>query len=167
MRENTAVQLLKRGDVVTDFALRSTAGKEMFLSDVRGRSAMVLVLAGSLQGSIPGLLQELTAHREQINANEGGVVVVLAKPQSEARKVASPDRWPFVTLADESGKVHRRLGAVDGHGRPASAVYITDRFGEVFAAFAGETLPSIDEIIRWLAFIGIQCEECFPSEWQG
>jgi hypothetical protein len=69
-------------------------------------------------------------------------------------------------LADTNGAVHRRLGAVDESGTPRTAVYVTDRFGEVYAAFAEAALPSIDQITSWLDFVGIQCEECFPPEWQ-
>ena len=45
-------------------------------------------------------------------------------------------------------------------------IYITDRFGEVFAVYRGkrETMPSAQEIIKWLTFINIQCPECGHPE---
>ncbi|HSB75204.1 MAG TPA: hypothetical protein VLC12_06095, partial [Terriglobales bacterium] len=61
-----------------------------------------------------------------------------------------------------------KLGALDARGAPRLAVYITDRFGQVFAAFRtglGEPAPGVDDILGWLEFINRQCPECFPPEW--
>jgi len=60
------------------------------------------------------------------------------------------------------------LGASDSAGNLLPTIYITDRFGEVFAAFRNPNpaaLPGAEEIIRWLEFISQQCEECSPPEW--
>jgi hypothetical protein len=52
-------------------------------------------------------------------------------------------------------------------GHRAMAIYITDRFGEVFAVYreaVGQTMPSVQEIVKWLTFINIQCPECGHPE---
>ena len=64
--------------------------------------------------------------------------------------------------------MHREFGAADEAGRPAPAVYITDRYGEVFGSYrsaGGQALPKLEEILDWLAFINSQCPECEPPEW--
>ena len=48
------------------------------------------------------------------------------------------------------------------------AIYITDRFGEVFAVFREsekQAMPSVQEILGWLSFVNSQCPECSPPEW--
>jgi hypothetical protein len=64
--------------------------------------------------------------------------------------------------------VHRSLGALDRSGVPRLALYVTDPYGEVFAAWrtlAGDASPTAQEILDWLEFINRQCPECFPPEW--
>jgi peroxiredoxin len=160
------MSLLESGSVINDFALPSTAGDEPFLSDVRGRSAMVLVLGAEGPNAIRMLLRETAAQNARIGTSDGKLCIVIAMPLADARRLASEERWPFVVLADANGAVHRRLGAADESSTPRAAVYITDRFGEVYAAFNEASLPTVEQVVSWLDFVGIQCEECFPPEWQ-
>jgi len=54
------------------------------------------------------------------------------------------------------------LGAWTADARAAAALHLADRYGEVFAASRtaeGDALPSIDEILRWVRFIQLQCPE--------
>ena len=67
-----------------------------------------------------------------------------------------------------NGRIHQELGAADSQGREFAAVYVTDRFGEVFGAYRtrdGQPLPRLADIVSLLEFIGIQCPECEPPEW--
>jgi hypothetical protein len=71
-------------------------------------------------------------------------------------------------LVDEDGRIHRPAGAADKEDHPATAIYITDRFGEVFAVYRaaeGQAIPSVREIVEWLSFINSHCPECGPPEW--
>ena len=40
-----------------------------------------------------------------------------------------------ILLVDEDGRIHHLAGAPDKCGQLAAAIFITDRFGEVFAAY--------------------------------
>ena len=47
------------------------------------------------------------------------------------------------------------------------AVYIIDRFGEVFTTFREserQAMPSVQEILGWLTFVNSQYPECSPPE---
>jgi peroxiredoxin len=75
---------------------------------------------------------------------------------------------PFPLLVDGDGRVHRAAGAHDGYGHPTAAIYVIDVFGEVFAVYReaeGQTMPSAQEILKWLSFINMQCPECGHPEW--
>lgn len=158
-----------RGHVLRNFALLSAAGKQVQISDYRGRANLVLVLAGA-RGSEPdlNLLQDLSACQAQVLEQEAQVLAVLYCTREQAQIVRNRAGFPFAVLADSEGAVHRSLGALDQAGAPALAVYVADRYGEVFAAWRaalGEAIPGAQEIVSWLEFINRQCPECFPPEW--
>jgi peroxiredoxin len=76
-------------------------------------------------------------------------------------------KLPYPVLADEDGRIHSEVGAVNPRGS-AAAVYVTDRFGEVFGLYRtrdGQALPKVAEILSWLEFVNSQCPECEPPEW--
>lgn len=107
-------------------------------------------------------------HQRDLKENETRVLVIVAGSQqrpSELRQSLHPD---FEELADVGRQVHRSAGTEARAGHLLAAVYVTDRFGEIFAAYnAGQasSLPSPAEILRWVEFINIQCPECGPLEW--
>lgn len=158
-----------RGQMLRDFALSSAAGKRVQLSDCRGRANLVVVLAGAC-GSRPRLelLRQLASRHAAILEQETQVMAVLCCSPEQAQAIKLRAQFPFVVLADADGAVHRSLGALDRRGLPRLAVYVTDRYGEVFAAWrtvAGDASPTAQEILGWLEFINRQCPECFPPEW--
>lgn len=158
-----------RGQVLRDFALPSAAGKQVQLSDCRGRANLVVVLAGA-RGSRPRLelLRQLASRHAAILEQETQVMAVLCCPREQAQAIKARAQLPFIVLADSDGAVHRSLGAFDHSGLPRLAVYVTDRYGEVFAAWrtaTGDASPTAQEILEWLEFVNRQCPECFPPEW--
>lgn len=160
-------QFPAKGQQLRDFVLPSALGRQVRLSDYRGHSSLVLIVAGNDSAS-SGLLATLAGQYGQIRNEEAEVLVVLwtTREQAGQRKQQMP--LPYPVLADEDGNLHRQLGATDSQGRVAPAVYITDRFGEVFASYRTrdqQPLPSLQEILNWLEFINAQCPECEPPEW--
>jgi peroxiredoxin len=155
--------LLQRGELIRDFCLPSLHG-EAFLSDVRERHSMVLLLAADHSDpSIRALLCNAPEQYSRITAADGVVAAVLTLPPDRLRHVAIAENWLFPAFSDRDGAVHSRLAAVhEDYVTPT--VYVTDRFGEIYGSFA-RPLPSLTDLIGWLDFIGIQCEECFPPEW--
>lgn len=154
-----------KGDVIHDFQLLS--GQPLFLSENRARFNMVLVFAGE-SDSANSLLSELGLHQPELAANETRALAIVAGPEERAAELNRALHLSFEVLADVDGRVHRSMGtgALAGHILPA--VFITDRFGEVFAAFQtaqGKSLPGIAEIQSWIEFINRQCSECGPLEW--
>jgi peroxiredoxin len=162
-------QYPRRGQVLRDFALLSAAGKKVQLGDYRGRANLVLVLAGA-QSSEPDLqlLEHLALRQADILEQEAQVIAVLYCAREQALLIKSRAQFPFLLLADPEGVVHCSLGALNSSGGPCLAVYVTDRYGEVFAAWRtarGDAEPSPEDILEWLEFVNQQCPECFPPEW--
>ena len=154
-----------RGQLLPDFVLTSSEGEPTQISDYRGRSNLVLALADEPDG---GYLGEMARRHAEFLEEEAKVAAIFQCSWKRARLIKDQQQLPFLVLADGDGTVYRSLGALTPAGKLAPAVYITDRFGETFAAYRtadGQPVPSTDELLEWLRFINRQCPECFPSEW--
>ena len=159
----------EKGQLIRSFTLMSALGQPISLSDYRGRSNLVLVLAGGDSGN-PDLviLTEIAANYAQFREQQTEVLAIVQCDRERAVQIARRTSLPFPLLVDEDGRIHRSAGAVDMSGHPAVAIYITDAFGEVFALYRtadGQTMPSVQEIVKWLSFINMQCPECGHPEW--
>jgi peroxiredoxin len=154
----------KRGELMHDFVLTSARGERVQLSDYRGRQNLVLILAG--HGEL-GLLKDLAQRQRALRSEQAQALAVVAGTKADAARIQQETQAPFAVLADPDGQVHASMGAIK-NGEPAPALYTTDRFGEVFAAFRmaeGRSLPDAEDILDWLGFVNSQCEECNPPEW--
>jgi peroxiredoxin len=159
--------LARRGEIFPAFTLPGSDGSPVALEELRARANLVLVFAGDEVGgsAVTGLLEQLRTRRRELEAEVARVVVVAAA-RPGANRPRDADAFPVVL--DEGARVHRQVGAADGADNPAPAVFVTDRFREIFAAYLprqGSALPDAQAIIEWLVFINIQCPECGAPEW--
>ncbi len=154
----------RKGELMGDFVLPSAEGTNVQLSEYRGRKNLVLVLAARQAREF---LEALGRCQPQLEHEQAQVLAIVAGP-AEALELQTDAAVRFPILADADKKIHGRLGALDRAGDPLPTLYVTDRFGEVFAAFhraKGDKLPDADGLLDWLSFVNRQCEECFPPEW--
>lgn len=162
----SAQPVARHGETFPGFTLPAIDGSSVLLESYRGRSNLVVVFAAdTISGrSVTTLLQELLARTAELEFETAQVLVaVTSQDMADQRE---PRRFPV--LLDEGGHIHRAVGATDALGRPAPAVFVTDRFREIFAAYLpgrGAGLPGAQDILEWLVFINIQCPECGVPEW--
>ncbi len=160
-----------KGQLIRDFTLISALGQPISLSDYRGRSNLVLVLAGeSADRPDLGILTEIAANYEQFREEQAEVLAILQCDRERAAQIAHQTDLPFPLLVDEDGRIHRSAGAEDRDSHPAVAIYIADTFEEVFAVYwkaEGQTMPGAQELVKWLSFINMQCPEYGHPEWPG
>ncbi len=153
-----------KGRLIRDFTLPSALGQPISLSDYRGCSNLVLVLAGGGAGdSDLEILTEVATNYAQLREEQAEVLAILQCDRERAARIAHQMSLPFPLLVDEDGRFYRAAGAEDRYGHPATAIYVADVFGEVFAVYRtieGQTMPSAQEIVKWLSFINRQCPEC-------
>jgi hypothetical protein len=154
------------GRLFPDATLPTVDGKSLSLDRFRPRWDLVVLMLGPgpLSGPAARLLGQLAEASAALASEDGRVVVIAAD---------TPERWsgawsyPFPLAFDASAGLHRRLGAVDAAGRPDAALYITDRFREIFIVLrpgSASWPTSARDVIEWLTFINIQCPECNPPE---
>jgi len=160
-------ELPSKGHRLHDFGLMSAIGPIIRLSDYRGRSNLVLIFTDD-RSEPKELLSDVARQYPRIKNEESEVLAVMRSSREHAAEAKQQLELPYPVLADEDGFVHREVGAVDLQGRASGAVYITDRFGEVFGLYRtrdGQLLPGVPDILNWLEFINSQCPECEPPEW--
>jgi peroxiredoxin len=163
----TAPAAARRGEVFPGFTLPAIDGSSVSLERYRGRANLVVVFAGDKMDESPVtvMLEQLVARTEELTVEATQMLVAVTSQPAAVRQCG---RWTFPVLVDEGAHIHRSVGATDVAGRPAPAVFVTDRFREIFAAYLpgpGSTLPGAKEILEWLVFTNIQCPECGVPEW--
>lgn len=156
-----------RGHLMPDFTLSSSCGEQVSLYDYRGRSNLVLYFAGRTEDSADGpLIRALAKRYGEIRETDSEVLVVLAEPVAQADEFRRKMQFPFPVLSDPDARVHNMVGA--SGAVPAAALYITDRFLEVFAVWrtgAWDPLPDSSDVLSWLTYLDSQCPECTQIEW--
>jgi len=162
-----ANEMPSKGRRLRDFGLISALGALIHLSDYRGRANLVLI-ADDGRTETKELLTNVANQYTQVKNEQAEVLALVRTSRERAAEKARQLKIPYPVLADEDGTVHQQWGAVDSQGQDAAAVYVTDRFGEVFGAFRtrdGQPLPGVADLLNWLEFINSQCPECESPEW--
>jgi peroxiredoxin len=154
------------GDLLPDTTLPTPHGERVALGQYSALRNLVIVLRGvdAADASVAHLLAAFAASRAAIADEEAEVLVV----QSGERSQWSDGPHPFAVLVDEDAAFHRDVGAVDASGDAAPAVFITDRFREIYHVFRptdADWPPSARDVLDWLVFMNIQCPECGAPEW--
>jgi peroxiredoxin len=160
-------ELPSKGKRLPEVELLSFKGQKFHLSDYRGRSNLVVLLIDERPETKRLLTEIANKFREIQNADANVLAIRSASLEPPTLPKASLN-FPFEIFSDPDRVVHHQLGATDEQNRDAAALYVTDRFGEVFGIYRirdGQPLPSVDEILNWLEFINAQCPECEPPEW--
>ena len=158
-----------RGHLMPDFTLSSSDGKQVSLYDYRGRSNLVLFFGGRTKDFTDSpLLSALAKRYGDIAETDSEVVVVLAESVAQADEFRRKMHFPASVLSDPDVRVHNMVGACGAQAVPSAALYITDRFLEVFAVWrtgSGDRLPDITDVLSWLTYLDSQCPECTQIEW--
>ena len=142
--------------MLPDFHLPAPKGDIVSPRDYRGRRNLVVAFLGELPcGPCSRFLTDVADRYDELRAEEAEVLAVARAGVSVTREAGAA--LPFPLLADEAGHVHSRYGAGPSH----AAIYIADRFGDVFAVYhlTPADLPPATALLEWLRFIEVQCPE--------
>jgi peroxiredoxin len=156
--------ILQHQDITsTPFALPDTAERTIQLWHYLQRSNVVLFFHHGVDcPACTTMLQELAAQRDAYSQEETAVLVVGPNQPTENLQLADRLGHPFPLLSDPLEQT------VTQQGLDTPSLVIADRWGEIWAAWAGgadHRLPSGQDILQWLLFIEAQCPECTMIEW--
>ncbi len=160
-------ELPSKGHLLRDFELVSSNGETVHLSDYRGRANLVLIVSDATPAA-QELLRQANNHYQQIQTYDAEVLAITSLPRERASDAAQRLKLLYPMLSDPERHVYRLLGAMNAQGEDSAAVYVTDRFGEVFGVYRTrdqQPLPSLEDVFKWLEFVEAQCPECEAPEW--
>lgn len=136
--------MVREGDLAPDFTLRTDAGEDLTLSDLRGRP---VVLYFYPKDDTPGCTKEAYGFRDaHTEYEERGAVVLGVSPDSEASHARFREKHglPFTLLADPDHEVAERYGVwieKNLYGKKSMGVnrstFVIDAGGKVAKAMLG------------------------------
>jgi peroxiredoxin len=170
----TEVEKLRAGQLIPNFRL-SAANRNGQVGpwDYKQHRNLVLIFFRSAEcQKCKQLLQEIAEHYGEYLEKEAEVLAISTEEIGCLRQLAQDLALPFPLLSDSNGKVTdlylRHLEKVSEKTFDI-AIFVADRWGALFSTKRIEIdddKPVEAEVREWLEFIELQCEECFPSEWQ-
>jgi peroxiredoxin len=147
---------------------RTAEGRVVRAWDFKQKRNLVVVFLDAAAEPARAWLARLSAAAADLAERNATAIVVLAEPVP----ASLADRFPGIVLAaDPSGRAHRAcLGseAFGPAGLERAGAFVADRYGEIYAAWAGRdvaALPGIEAVLSWLAQIELACEECGAPHW--
>jgi len=134
------------------FALPDFEGQPYDIGALRQHYNLVLCFVRVMRSTVAEFLRGLAVVSAEVVELEAKVVVVI--PGSPARGASFRRELgiPFQVLSDEQGSL------VDAFCGESLAVYVTDRFLEVFLAVR-DTDVTLDRVLSRLRLIELQCPE--------
>jgi peroxiredoxin len=114
---------------------------------------------GAASRSLLTGLAERYAEFVQDNAE---ILAVIHGSVESAERIRRSANLPFPVLADEDGHAHRVVGVTMATRTEEPAVYLADRYDEIFYAHrtaVGQSPPATVELLGQVRFIELQCPE--------
>ncbi|MGB7396667.1 MAG: peroxiredoxin, partial [Candidatus Macondimonas sp.] len=135
-----ASKTLTVGDKAPSFTLPTADGRQVSLSDYRGRQPVVVYFYP--KDDTPGCTAEACAFRDQYEdfKQAGAEVIGISSDAPEAHaKFASKHRLPFLLLSDRDGAVRKAYGVPATLGLlPGRVTFVVDREGIVRHLFSSQ-----------------------------
>jgi peroxiredoxin Q/BCP len=135
-----ASKTLTLGDKAPQFTLSTADGRQVSLSDYRGRQPVVVYFYP--KDDTPGCTAEACAFRDQYEdfKQAGAEVIGISSDAPEAHaRFASKHRLPFLLLSDRDGAVRKAYGVPATLGLlPGRVTFVVDREGIIRHLFSSQ-----------------------------
>lgn len=161
---------LKLRQVIPPLTARTPAGRTLRAWDFKQKKSLVIAFLHANCARCDAWLGQLAARAGELSERDAVALVVL----SETPSPGFGEGWPanIQVAADVTGRAQRDFlgeAAFSPAGQARVGAFVADRYGELFAQWAGSddaALPPLADVLAWLAQIQIACEECGSPHWQ-
>ena len=126
---------VKEGDMFPDFSLKADDGKEVSLSDLKGKKSVVYFYP---KDDTPGCTKEACSFRDNINSFKSlGIPVFGISVDSieSHKKFKSKYSIPFTLLSDSDKKIVTKLGIKSMLGVASRVTFILDENGKILKVY--------------------------------
>ncbi len=126
---------VKEGDKFPDFRLKADDGKEISLSDLKGKKSIVYFYP---KDNTPGCTKEACSFRDNINSFKslGIPVFGISVDNIEShKKFKSKYSIPFTLLSDSDKKIVTELGIKSISGVASRVTFILDENGKILKIY--------------------------------
>ena len=126
---------VKEGDKFPDFRLKADDGKEISLSDLKGKKSIVYFYP---KDNTPGCTKEACSFRDNINSFKSlGIPVFGIRVDNieSHKKFKSKYSIPFTLLSDSDKKIVTELGIKSISGVASRVTFILDENGKILKIY--------------------------------
>jgi alkyl hydroperoxide reductase subunit AhpC len=162
--------MLRIRQLIPPLTARAADGRVVQAWDYKQKRALVVVFLHAGCRACADYLGRLIENAAGLKEREAVVLIIFSETMAASAGASFPAQ--IVVAADVTGKSQRAFLGDDAFG-PAGqtlvGVFVTDRYGELRAQWAGaheDALPQPGEILSVLDQAQMACEECFPPEWK-
>jgi AhpC/TSA family len=161
--------MLSPRQLIPPLTIHTSEGRTVHAWDFKQKKNLVIAFLHADCPACREFLARLAIAGREFAEREAIALIVLLETPSRTLAEGLPAE--IVLGTDVSGRsVRNFLGkdALSSQGLEELGVFVTDRYGEVFAQWAvsdHNQLPGITEILSWLGHIEIACEECGVPYW--
>jgi peroxiredoxin Q/BCP len=126
---------IKEGELFPDFKLESDDGKEVSMSDLKGKKSIVYFYP---KDDTPGCTKEACSFRDNINSFKSlGIPVFGISVDSieSHKKFKSKYSIPFTLLSDSAKKLVTKLGIKSLTGSASRVTFVLDENGKIIKIY--------------------------------
>jgi peroxiredoxin len=146
--------------ILPGFELPSSRGYNIALSDYRQRQHLIIVFVRDARCvACQSFLREFKERYGEVRESSEALAIIGGE-RGIAEDLHRQMDLPYPFLFDPENKF---VGKVLEDERVMSVVVLVDRYGAVWKRFVPEREDGsldVDEVIKWLGFMELQCPEC-------
>ena len=160
--------MLRNRQLVPPLTIHTPDGRTIRAWDYKQKKNLAIAFLDTDCAPCEEFLRALVASAAALQEKDAvALVVFLEQP---ARRVTDSLPSGIIVGADMPGNSARAFLGEDAfasHGFVRGGVFVTDRYGELFAQWAIDhhKFPAIAEILAALDHVEMACDECSASSW--
>ncbi len=161
--------MLPLREVIPPLTARALDGRTVQTAGYKQKRNLVLAFLHAHCSRCEDFLRRLAARAAELAEQEAAALVLYSELPAGSLSQNLPPHLVLTTdLTGRSPRVYLGQEAFGPAGQQRLGVFVTDRYGELFAQWVGsdeDALPGTEDVVSWLRRIEVACEECGAYHW--